>query len=194
MKPGMVILSVLVALSLAFSIAAFAIVANSNGFFTPSNPSITPTPTATSPPVTSEPSSYIKITPSPSPYPTPARQPIQITINYNETARQNFTSEKTKVTLNVEATYQNGETTTIPYSQFYLRLTTARAGFTLNEGYSYTENTGVFTLGPGHTAESFQLTFEYPTTSFNGMDNAKTLYSLCYNGTALVIWENNSWH
>lgn len=192
MKPAMAILSVMVALSLAFSIAAFAIVANNSGLFAPNNPSASPTPAPTSPPTTPEPS--IKTTPTATPNPTQIQQSTQLSINYNETTRQNITRETTQVTLNVQATYQSGDAATIPYSQLYLRLTTARLGFTLNQGYSYPQNTGSFTLSPSHTTESFQLTFEYPTESFNGMDNAPTLYSLCYNGTAQVTWENNRWY
>jgi hypothetical protein len=97
---------------------------------------------------------------------------------------------KTKVTLKIDTTYNSGDTITINYSQFYLKLYSWRMVVPIAGGTVAPQNSGSFTMGPSHKTQTFQLNFEFDTTTFNGMDEGKTAYQLGYNGPAIVQWTN----
>jgi hypothetical protein len=166
MNKSMDILIVLVSLSLIFSLISVVILfQNQIGFRfgkTESTPLVNP-PTA-----------------SPS---------ISIEVSFTESSRQEI-GNNTKITLTVNVTYLNGNSINITYSQFYLALYAPRMGNQLPIGNVYPLENGKFTLGISNKTEIFELLFEFPTMSFNGMDNAITGYTLGYKGAAKIHWAN----
>jgi hypothetical protein len=188
MKPLTAFLCIMVVLSLAFSITAFAMVAQNNGFFAPSNPTPPLTDSPTTPPTTSEPGSYIKNTPTPSPKPTPTQPPTEIAISYTQTSKENITSDTTQVAFTLNLTYESGSKITESYSKFYLQLYSERMRIPFDRGTRQPQNSGTFTVGPSDQSETIQLTFKIPTTVFNGMDIQQTNYRLMYNGAATMHW------
>jgi hypothetical protein len=187
MQKSIIVLYVLVLLSLIFSLATFLILAHSN-FFAPANPINSPTPYGTSPPITNNPTPPITIKPTSTPTPT------SFTVSYIETNRESVAGDRTKVALTVNIGYRGGNSVTIDYSQFYLQLYAPRMTIFMYEGTVAPQNSGSFSIGASHQTASFQLTFSYPSGTFNGMDPAKTYYQLKYNGTATVQWLNQDYH
>ncbi|MCW3982776.1 MAG: hypothetical protein NWE96_02130 [Candidatus Bathyarchaeota archaeon] len=140
MKPSTTILYTMVTLSLAFSIAAFVIVAQNNGVFAPSSPSSTTSPYPTMPSVTTPPITNTPTTTSPPPS-------SGLTLSYSESNREE-SNGKTKVTLTVTAEYHNGRGITESYSKFYLQLYAPRTTVYIYDGTTYPKNSGTFTVGP----------------------------------------------
>lgn len=174
MKTSTVILTVMVTVSLVFSVAAFLVVANMSGLFAPNNPSNTPTPFPTA-------------------SPTPMPPKSNISIAYTETVRESLNDTTTRVTLTVNAEYLNGSKVSIDYSQFYIDLTVFRT-VALTKGEVYPVNGGAFTLGASHPTQAFQLNFEFPTKTDDGTGLTQTFYALRYNGNAEVDWLNPEYH
>ncbi len=50
----------------------------------------------------------------------------------------------------------------------------------MDEGSVLPQNSGTVTLGPSHTIKVIELTFNYPTKIFNGMDMGTIHYELNY--------------
>lgn len=188
MKSSIAVLYILVSLCLVFSLTALLIVANDHGYFEPINPTNTPAPYAPAPSTTysAEPTPIQESTPPPSPANT------VLTINYEETSREE-NNDWAKITLTVTATYQSGDQITIDYSQFYLNLYVFRL-YPLSDGTTNYPNTGTITLGPHHTTQTFKLTYEYGTTGFNGMDPSRVYYQLACHSTATIDWANQDYH
>jgi hypothetical protein len=149
------------------------------------SPIFSPTPR-----YSSQPSSPIPTQPTIVPTEPPS---ATLVIGYNESSRE-YIGDNTKVTLMVNVTYTSGSNININYSQFYLQLYAPRMGAFLAQGTTNALNSGSFTIGASHTSQLFELQFIYPTGTFNGMDNAATLYSLQYNGTALASWLNQGFY
>lgn len=188
MKRSTAILSIMVTLSLAFSIAAFALVAQNSGLFAPNTPSSTqtshPTIYATTPPATNYPTLQPTQNPTPITKPSPT---TNITLNYQENSHQDLHNDKTRVIYTVTATYHSGQEITINYSDFKLKTYAPRDSFTFfGTGEAYPQNSGSFILSPSNPTETVQLTFEIPTLSFNGMDLVKTAYDFTYIGAAAL--------
>lgn len=124
---------------------------------------------------------------------TPTSTPISnITLSYNETSRENI-GDDSKITLTVNATFINGSEININFSQFYLQMYVVRGLIDhIPEGTENPLNNGTFTLGTSQQTNIFQLTFEFPTYGFNGMDTTTTQYNLEFNGTASIQWINQS--
>jgi hypothetical protein len=61
-------------------------------------------------------------------------------------------------------------------------------------GTAQPENSGSVTVGPLNLTGVFQLTFEFPKESFNGMGTGITHYGLQYNGTAKINWTDQTLH
>jgi hypothetical protein len=188
MKTSLLILYILVVLSLVLSVTAVVLLVTKNSDNT-LGPEATSTPAPTTSPAASG-------TPSTTNTPTPTVSPssdASLSLSYSEASRQSEGSN-TKVVLSVNITYQKGGAVTLSYSQFYLQLYAPRMVVLMYVGTVNPQNSGTFTLGPSHSTEVFQLTFEFPTESFNGMDTATTGYELQYNGTATINWTNQSYH
>jgi hypothetical protein len=102
------------------------------------------------------------------------------TLSYTETSHV----EKdgiTKITLTIDVAYISGGYTLVDNSMFYLQLST---------GSTSPKNSVSFMLGTSHPSETFQLNFEFPTTSSNGTVEDKTSYQLKYRGPTTVQWIN----
>jgi hypothetical protein len=185
MKHSAIILYVGVTLSLILSLTALIIVIQNTNFL-----SQTPPPNTESPPAypsTAYPSTATEIPTTPTPPAT------KLTINYTETNRVR-NKDTTKVTLTIDATYDSGSEVTIDYSQLYLTLYAGRMTVWMNVGTDGHQNSGNFNIGPSHSTQTFQLNFEFPTTSFNGMDEVGTYYRLSYNGAATIQWTNQDFY
>ena len=194
-KTSIVILCILVTLSLVISIVTLFFVVN-HSVLKPSAPSNNPsplphpTPYLTTTPTTL-PTEPITNTPQPTQPPSPDSQ---LTVSYTETSRENVNNASYRVVLTVNIAYQQGGEFTLTYSQFYLQLYAPRMIYYMYEGTVAPQNSGAFTIGPSHTNQQFQLTFEYPQITFNGMDDAGTSYQLKYNGSAIVQFTNQDYH
>jgi hypothetical protein len=165
MKTTTIVLLVLVSLSLVFSLTSLIIVESQNGFrFSGSTP--------------------VRNVPTTTPIPS-----NRLSISYNESSKEEIGSS-TFVTLTLNATYINGSDITLSDSQFYLGLYVYRMTFRMPQNTVSPINNGTFTLGLSHTTQIFELSFEFPTISFNGMDNTGTRYDLGYSGPAYVYWVN----
>jgi hypothetical protein len=173
MKPSIVVLYFLVSISLVFSLATFVIVAQDHGLFAPSTPSNTPKVQVTS-------------------TPNPTQTPTELNISYTQSPKEDLNNGLSKVTYAMSVTYQKGSPITVNYSNFYLQLSAPRMGIVLPAGTVAPQNSGTLTLSSSHPTEVFELMFEFPTTSFNGMDQATTYYGLYYNGAATVNWLSNA--
>lgn len=195
MKTSIALLYALVTLSLVISLTTLLFVVNYTGL-KPSAPSNTATPPPAAPTATTPPTQPNTNTPKPTLQPTaePPSPNSQLTVFYTETTRENLNNATWRVTLTLNVHYQQGGEITLTYSQFYLQLYAPRMVVYLYEGTTAPKNSGAFTMGPSHTNEQFQLTFEYPQITFNGMDDAGTIYQLKYNGTAIVQFTNQSFH
>jgi len=110
-----------------------------------------------------------------------------IAVKYLEIKRENV-GNNTDVTLTVNATYLGGSEINLNYSQFFLQLTVPRMAMQLPQGTTYPLNDGSFILGTNQKTHIFQLSFEFGTYGFNGMDISTTEYYLSFNGTASVQW------
>ena len=170
MKTSMIILFILVSLSLVFSLISFVILVESHISFGFGGSEGTP----------------IKNSPTPTPIP-----PSKLSISYYESNREEI-GGSTKVTIHVNATFINGTDVNFDYSQFYLGLYAPRVPLDMPAGSVYPLNNGTFELGFSHMTETFQLNFEFSTSSFNGMDNSVTHYKLEYNGSAPINWINHA--
>jgi hypothetical protein len=202
MKLSIVILYVLVSLCLVFSLTALLIVANDHGIFTPhgslSSPSASPTVSATPTRAINTPTPVIIPKPTlphtPKPTSTVTLPPNQLTISYSEASREYIGEDKVKVNVTVTASYPSDQILSIRYSEFYVELASFRITIPFGAGTAAPKNSGVLTLGSGHTTESFPLIFEFERTNFNGMDNGTVMYQLYYNGTATVNWADHHWY
>jgi hypothetical protein len=172
----------MVTVSLVFSIAAFALFAQSSGIF---NPKTSPTPTQ---PAIPQPTFYYPPT-----IPPTTRPNTHLTITYIESNRVESNGRAT-VTLTVTATYQSGNPITLNYSQFYLQLYTPRMVLYLYEGTINYPNHGSVTIGASNPTQTFHLMYEFGTDGFNGMDPAPIKYQLQYNSTATIDWPNQTYH
>jgi hypothetical protein len=180
MKTSIVVLYVMVSLSLALSLTAVILIATDNNSLAPSlGPESTPDSIYTAQP-TKTPSPTNKLTP------VPTASNVEVTVSYVESSRQEVTSDTTKVTLTVTATIDQGDTITINYSQFRLQLYTTRMIVLVIRGTVDPQNSGSVTLSPSKPTQDFQLIFEFPTTSFNGMDEGYTCYEFQYTGPATI--------
>jgi hypothetical protein len=177
------VLSIFVVISLILSVASFLFVILGGTSILPiisSQPSPTVisqrTPTTTSMPTATN-----------SPTAIPSSSVLEV--SYNESSREEI-GTNSKVTITVNATYISGNGINIDYSQFYLQLYASRFIAHIPAGTTYSLNNGTLTLGVSHKTQIFQLTFEFSTDSFNGMDNTGTVYNLEYNGAASINWAN----
>jgi hypothetical protein len=178
----MIILFILVSLSLVLSLISVLILAENHIGIGFKGTEGTPIPTAIGLTNTPFPSGGLS---SPTPFGS------NISIIYAESSREEVSNDY-RVTLNVNTTYINGNEITIDYSQFYLRLYAQRFIAQIPAGTAYPLNNGTFTIGASHETQTFQLTFEFPVNSFNGMDNTGTQYNLEYNGTATAHFANQT--
>ena len=124
---------------------------------------------------------------SPMTKPEPTFQQSWIAIQDNETNREEI-GGNTQVTLSLNATYINGSPVTVSYSDFNIQLYTLRMSMQDKEGTVYPLNKGSFALSSANRTEIFELTFEFSTYGFNGMDTSTNEYFLQYNGSASVQW------
>lgn len=139
----MVILFVLVAISLAFSLFALLILAENHiGII---NEPILPTSTP-------------KSTPTSEPTPTNKPTPTNISVSYSEVSRVVFDGNN-RVTLMVNVTYTGGISIGISSSQFYLQLYAPRSFTFLPQGTVNPLNSGDFSVGSNQTSQEFQLQF-----------------------------------
>ncbi|MGD6810399.1 MAG: hypothetical protein ACQCN3_11935 [Candidatus Bathyarchaeia archaeon] len=180
MKTSTAILYIMVTLSLLFSLTALIIVAGNNNL--PNNPSITNKPTSTQtaaplipPTITNPPASTL--------IPVWVPSGSDLTFSYETSNRQNLNNGQTQVTLTIYIQYYGKVETKIDYSQFYLYTYSPRMTVPMNQGTANPQNTGTATLDPTHTTETIQLTFEFRTLDFNGMDVVGTAYQLKYKET-----------
>ncbi len=165
MKPLTLFLCVIVTLSLAFSIAAFVIVAQNNGVFqTPAN-NPTSTPTLTTPTTTPN----ISIA-----------NDTELTINYTETDKETVGGIR-KVNYTITATYQKGKEITINYNDFSLYLYYSKSAYIFPYGTSYPKNNGTITLNPQHSTETFQVHFEFSSWTYAGVTEVGISHSFSYN-------------
>ena len=192
MKSSTGFLYVLVVLSLVFSLTSLIIVTQNNHIFTPISSTPTPTtnPDYTLPTITISTLPTSVITPSPPPSPPPPK--TELTLNYTETTRVEI-NDMTKVTLTIDLTYNSGPPITLKYSDFYLNLIVYRI-YPKHWTTAMPQNSGSFTLDSSHQTQTFQLTFEFSTKGFNGMDEVTAFYRLSYNGLAEIQWENQQDH
>jgi hypothetical protein len=188
MKPSTALLCSGVILSLIFSLTALIIVTQNNGNLDLNSPNSPPSITPTTPEYTTKP-------PTSTPKPTATPSETDLIISYKETNRVE-NNGKTKITLTVDVTYKSGDAVTIKYSQLYLQLYVWRdmLPFPFNRETVAPKNSGSFTLGPAQKTQTFQLNFEFNTTGFNGMDPAKNVYQLQYNGPATIQWTNQDFY
>jgi hypothetical protein len=177
MKPSTALLCSGVILSLIFSLTALIIVAQNNNPF-PDSPNTPP--------------EYTRPTTIPTSKPTPTPPITDLTITQTETNRVE-NNGRTKVTITIDVTYNDGATIPIEYSDFYLQLAVERTTILMGRGTTAPQNSGSFTIGPAHKTQTFQLNFEFNTTDFNGMDTGGMCYHLEYNGPATIQWTNNGW-
>jgi hypothetical protein len=184
MKPSTAVLYVMVTLSLLFSLTALIIVAGNNNMLAPISPSNTPNPTnaqTTVPAVTPLP--LITNPPESTPIPVWVPNDSDLTFSYETSDRQNLNNGQTQVTITIYIQYYGKVETTINYSQFYLYTYSPRMTVPMNQGTANPQSTGSVTVGPAHTTETIQLTFEFRTKDFNGMDVVNTAYQLKYKET-----------
>lgn len=164
-----------VSLCLAIGAIALAYVTQTSNF-SDSNPTITPTttptPNITTPP-TASPAANISY-----------KYPLTFAYDYQQTDLNNG---QTEVGYIIVAAYHKDTTITINISDFYLKLT-AQAGInTVDAGTVKPQNNGTLTLNPSHNTETFELSFQFPTYSYNGAEQAPTHFTLQYSGQAKLF-------
>lgn len=159
----------IVSVILALGIIAFVFLTQ-NSTFMGSNPTTTPTPT-------------ILPTPPPS---TNATYKYPLTFSYGHHSEY-LNNNQTEIQYTIAAAYHNNTPITINYGDFYLRLSVQSGINTKDIGTFIPQNNGTLTLDPSHTNETFQLTFQIPTYSFNGVEQAVTRFHLYYNGQAKLF-------
>lgn len=184
MKPSIAVLYILVSLCLAVSLVTFFIVAGDHGFFAPNNPAITPTPYASAPPVSYNPTPQTTNPPNQAPTISPESD---LTFTYTYNGKEDLADGISRVSYTITAETQANTPVTIKYSDFHLQLTVWRMLIQMDAGTVTPQNSGTVTLNSSHMTESFELTFEFPTRSSNGMDQATNQFNLCYNGSAILI-------
>ena len=175
MKTSMIVLFVLVSLSLVFSIFSFIIIISNFDLSHVQVPQILSKPTPTS------------------------RPQNTVDISYSELSREAIVGNNTRLILSVNLTYVQGDTVTLNYTQFALRVFVPRGGIIpAGEGGMLLALTnpienGSATVGKADMATTFQLKFEFPTYGGN-FDNPEVHFSgyqLEYTGgQATVQWAN----
>jgi hypothetical protein len=156
---------------IALAIATPNIIFSGSNNATPTN-TITPTPAATTTPTMAPTANYTY------------KYPLTFTYDYQKTDLNN---SQTEVGYIITAAYHKDTPLTINYSDFYLKLSYQNGINTMDAGTVSLQNNGTLTLDPSHTTETFELSFQFPTYSFNGAEQAATHFTLQYSGQAKLF-------
>lgn len=155
---------------IALAIATPNIIFSGSNNATPTN-TITPTPAATTTPTSASTANYTY------------KYPLTFTYDYRKTDLNN---SQTEVGYIITAAYHKDTPVTINISDFYLKLS-CQNGNTMDAGTVLPQNNGTLTLDPSHTTKTFELSFQFPTYSFNGAEQAATHFTLQYAGQAKLF-------
>jgi hypothetical protein len=168
MKISRAILYSLVTLILVFSIAAALSLLNGNNNLTPNNTKNTQTPINT------------QVTNAGNSIPDDG---VRFSYTFSNFEKLNIGKYgENKVNLSIKIDYQGKIDITINYSQFYITLYIySKTGEPIQTtNIIAPQNQGSITLGPSHSTEIIQLTFQYPAAIENDKETATTYYHLQY--------------